>query len=277
MNWRLWGLTMCLGSFVIPLPSNTQNFADISPFFNRENLSDTQLYEKGRIITVKLLSDGEHIGSGIIIKQNRNQYLVVTNAHVIRAASSSYQVQTFDNKVYLATEVKTVNFGEDDLGLLQFFAAEKTYAVAKLGKSLSLKEGDKVYAVGFPFSGYNNSHYKTKKIPDIQSDEFAFKSGKVVSILNKALEGGYQVGFNNDVYKGMSGGPLLNQKGEVVAINGRHAQPLWDATEYYEDGSQPSLSLQQIIIHSSWAVPVERMGLISEPNSLDFRAVFWSD
>ena len=55
----------------------------------------------------------------------------------------------------------------------------------------------------------------------------------------------------------MSGGPLLNRRGEVVGINGIHAYPLWDATEYYADGSEPCAALQDFIARSSWGIPIE--------------------
>jgi S1-C subfamily serine protease len=56
----------------------------------------------------------------------------------------------------------------------------------------------------------------------------------------------------------MSGGPLLNQKGELVGISGRHPV-LWENSDNYEDGSQPSPDLQTLINNSSWAIPSEQI------------------
>jgi hypothetical protein len=73
-------------------------------------------------------------------------------------------------------------------------------------------------------------------------------------LLAKALEGGYQVGYTNRLEKGMSGGALLNKRGEVVGVNGMHAYPLWDAPSVFVDGTQAEEKLRQQITRLSWAV-----------------------
>jgi S1-C subfamily serine protease len=77
--------------------------------------------------------------------------------------------------------------------------------------------------------------------------------------LGKALEGGYQIGYTNELKKGMSGGPLLNRWGEVVGINGKHAYPLWNAPSIYQDGSQVRPALNEAIDRYSWAIPVRTL------------------
>ena len=48
-----------------------------------------------------------------------------------------------------------------------------------------------------------------------------FREGKVSANSNKVLEKGYSLIYSNDTLPGMSGGAVLNQNGELVAIHGR--------------------------------------------------------
>jgi len=89
--------------------------------------------------------------------------------------------------------------------------------------------------------------------------ELAFTKGRVSVILDQALEEGYQIGYTNEVQKGMSGGALLTIQGFLVGVNGKHAYPLWEAPDFYEDQSQPCPPLQELIIRSSLAIPLEKI------------------
>lgn len=55
----------------------------------------------------------------------------------------------------------------------------------------------------------------------------------------------------------MSGGPLLNRRGEVVGVNGKHAYPLWDVPSVFQDGSKACPPLHETITRLSFAVPIE--------------------
>ncbi|MDF5733721.1 MAG: serine protease, partial [Rhizonema sp. PD38] len=157
---------------------------------------------------------------------------------------------------------KAVQFQGNDLALLQFRSNEAVYAVATVGDSSSLKVGDKVFVGGFILKANNPVQKNLTPNPYPQADrgvsgKFVFTEGEVSLVLNKALEGGYQIGYTNDIRKGMSGAPLLNHLGEVVGINGLHKDPVWDAPELYLDGSQPNKPLQDLITRSSLAVPIK--------------------
>lgn len=202
------------------------------------------LYRLAQAMTVKVLVR-DSWGSGVLIRRRENVYSVVTNEHVLLGGQSSFSVQTLDGKVHAAVETwRSPNVETGDVALLEF-QSESEYPVARLGKLPAV--GCSVFAAGFP-ERFN---------PRQAGNGFQFTRGKVSWILDKVLEGGYQLGYTNAVEKGMSGGPVLNTVGEVVAINGIHPHPLWDAPYIYQDGSEASPKWQKRMEEQSWAVPID--------------------
>ena len=221
----------------------------------KANLTPEQLQTISEQIGVRILS-GESLGSGVIIHRQDSVYMVVTNDHVLRSANPPFQVQTRDGKIHQAqVEKRADSLGKNDLAVLSF-NSNQDYRVAKLGSTL--QPGDMVFAAGFPLMLESNT-VSAKSHQDSHQGlkGFAFRRGEVSLVLEKALEGGYQVGYTNEIDKGMSGGSLLNRRGELVAINGMHAYPLWGDPYVYEDGSQPPAKLREKMVHYSWGIPIE--------------------
>ncbi|MDF5712148.1 MAG: serine protease [Nostoc sp. S4] len=205
--------------------------------------STEKLGFQAQAITVKVMSK-EFLGSGILLQKQESIYTVLTNAHVLRADDPPYQIQTPDGEIYTASLPRNTKFGNNDLAILQFRSPKKIYRVASIASKLMV--GDEVFASGFYSQEDEDKH------------QFSFTNGKVLLLLPKALDGGYQIGYSNDIQKGMSGGPLLNCRGEVVGVNGMQANPLWDAPSIFVDGSQADKELHEQINRLSWAVPIDR-------------------
>ena len=232
-------------------------------------------------ISVRIL-DRDFLGSGFIMQKTAREYIVVTNQHVLRAGEPPYTVETVDGSTYSAEAVANQNDFNNryDLAILKF-QADATYQTATVGDSFSLEVGDRVFAAGFPYresnSADNSPLDKESRVGNLRY--LALQKGRVAIILNRALEEGYQIGYTNDVKKGMSGGPLLNEVGEVIGINGKHAYPLWESPEIYQDGTEPCPALQELITRSSLAIPIEksieinpRLKALAPPLDLDYSA-----
>ena len=206
-------------------------------------MEEESLQERIREITVKIAGEYD-LGSGIIIHREGKVYTVLTNEHVVRG-EKDYKIRTPDNRLHEAKRIINKNLDNYDLALVEFESEDGNYEVAMIGNSSQVREGEKVVAAGFP--GMSD-----------RADEsgFKFTEGLITLILDKAIEEGYQIGYTNEIEKGMSGGPMLNHRGELIGINGIHAYPLWDDVYLYQDGSEPCPPLQEIMNYSSWAIPI---------------------
>ncbi|QDL10374.1 serine protease [Brasilonema octagenarum UFV-E1] len=254
MNWRKSTQSVCVGGLLIALLiwAANLNFSDSQSKVSSKDttlkqlptqLSEEEIQKQAQAIAVKVMSKN-FLGSGIILKKQKSVYTVVTNAHVLRADKPPYRIQTFDGRIWQAKTLSAKSLQGNDLAILQFRPTNAVYAVASVGSFP--KEGDEVFAAGFPFEEEKQ-----------EAKNFTFTTGKVSLVLPKALEGGYQIGYTNDIQKGMSGGPLLNRRGEVVGVNGMHAYPLWDAPSVFVDGKEADEKLHKMIVRLSWAVPIK--------------------
>ncbi|MBN3909224.1 MAG: trypsin-like peptidase domain-containing protein [Nostoc sp. NMS1] len=247
MDWHKFTLVIYIGSLSLTLSASTPVNSVSAPYKSFDcNISQSgQILHHAQSITVKVLS-ADFLGSGIMLRKKAAVYTVLTNAHVLQAGDRPYRIQTSDGSIYAANLPQNSSFGENDLALLQFQSTTTIYGVASLASSP--KEGDEVFVAGFPATEEG-----------FQNQGLAFTAGKISLVLLKPLEGGYQLGYTNDLKKGMSGGPLLNCQGEVVGVNGMQAYPLWDAPSVFQDGSKADEQLHQMIIRLSWAVPIEKL------------------
>ncbi|BAY40741.1 peptidase S1 and S6 chymotrypsin/Hap [Nostoc sp. NIES-2111] len=245
MNWRKLTLFACVGTLgcTFSIWASISSSKLTQPPQPITQISVKQLQQQAQAITVKVMSP-DFLGSGIILKRQGTVYTVLTSAHVLRAGQAPYRIHTADGRIWSANVLKTNHFGNNDLAVLQFHSPSTVYTVASLGSSVVV--GDEVFAAGFPM---------TEKPSGEQG--FVLTTGKVSLMLPKALEGGYQIGYTNDIQKGMSGGALLNIRGEVVGVNGMHAYPLWDTPSMFADGSEADPALHQKITRLSWAVPIK--------------------
>jgi S1-C subfamily serine protease len=76
-------------------------------------------------------------------------------------------------------------------------------------------------------------------------------------LLDDSLTGGYQLGYTNDVELGMSGGPVLDQRGQLIGINGWSKYPIQGIDVFrFLDGTLPSPAMFERMEALSWAIPI---------------------
>lgn len=230
----------------IPSSPSVNFFPRLQPPQTLSTAQYSYLLRQAQAITVKIETPYTQ-GSGVIISEQAGQYTVITNDHVI-LDSDRLIIQTSDGRRHVAHQNQRVNVGNADLALVEFQSANIHYPVATLAPGLTLNHGSLVFSAGFP-----------SDIELQEGDGLKLTHGKISQIIDQGLNGGYQIGYSNWVPKGMSGGPVLNQQGQVIAINGLHAEPLWGNPYIWDDGTIPSPKLFPMFANSSWAIPAERV------------------
>ena len=143
------------------------------------------------------------LGSGIIVRHDRDLYYVLTNNHVVEG-TSEILIATKDGKEYPADLV-----GRDsrrDIAVVSFKTTD-SFPMAELGDSDNVKVGDWAIAMGNPLG-----------------EQFAFSvTVGIVSAVGRT--GGPSQNINDfiqtdaSINQGNSGGPLVNIRGEVIGIN----------------------------------------------------------
>jgi tetratricopeptide (TPR) repeat protein/S1-C subfamily serine protease len=204
------------------------------------------------------ISSGDRRGSGIIIKKEGNVYTVLTNRHVISQGNKT-TVVTPDGEVVEATPVSEVNLSNLDVFLLRFNSAG-SYGIAEFTNPQNLTTNTVIYAAGFPY----------------QTNKFTFVSGSLIESPNMAFKEGYQLGYDlnydEEIAKGMSGGPILTEQGKVIGINGIHASAVTILYNpfVYANGQAPTAAELDRFTRYNWGIPITN---ISEniPQYVSFR------
>ena len=168
--------------------------------------SSIEVAKIAKSVTVNIES-AESPGSGVIVQKNNNTYTVITAAHVLRNPQSIFTIVTPDGNTHKLTNIKATP--DTDLAIAKF-QSSTNYPVAKMGDSAESPEGATVYVAGFP-----------QATQAISASIYNFTEGKVTANANRPLTDGYSLVYNNNTLPGMSGGPVFNGAGELIAIHGR--------------------------------------------------------
>ena len=154
-----------------------------------------RVYEKANPAVVTIRSNSGW-GSGFIISADG---FVITNAHVLKGQSAVVTLMMADGKTEVPADVVGFAKGGVDLALLKINRRQK-FPTLNFAKSSGIRVGDDVYAIGTPLSEKNQN---------------SFTAGMVSALRN----GGKVIQHSAPINRGNSGGPLVNDRGELIAVN----------------------------------------------------------
>jgi len=161
-------------------------------------------------ITVRLETSGAG-GSGVLVKRDGNRYTVLTAWHVVsgQRPGEELDIYTSDGQRRLMEQGSIKRLGEVDLAVLTF-SSPTAYEVARVGDVKSVAMGSAILVAGFPLA---SSSVPTRLLRLIKGD--------VIANATVAIPDGYQLLYDNQTLPGVSGGAVLNAKGELVGIHGK--------------------------------------------------------
>ena len=180
-------------------------------------LTRQQIKDIGEKIIVLIAANGKPAGSGVMLAKQGNTYYVITAEHVV-GTPTDYNVVTFkDKKAHPITYQNIIRLPQVDLAILQFESLE-IYPNARELKLLDpspVTLDTQINIFGYPgnVEGINNQ-------PQLID-------GKITSLPSQnpiISNDGYALTYDADTVEGMSGGPVFNEQGRIVAIHGIFTQ-----------------------------------------------------
>ncbi len=171
-------------------------------------MSPTEVAKIAKSVTVSIKTPDER-GSGAIIARAGNTYTVLTAAHVVKKTDGQYTIELSDGQKYAVSGRQLAPTGNLDLAIVKF-QSSRNYPVVKIGDSNNAIEGSLAYASGFPVA-----------TAAITQSVYTFSDGKITANSSQPFDNGYSIVYSCNTLPGMSGGPVLNDRGELIAIHGR--------------------------------------------------------
>jgi putative serine protease PepD len=202
---------------VTSAPASTGTRRDASS----TSLSATQVYERDAtgVVAIKVVTpEGEDEGTGIVLN---SKGLILTNDHVVKNATSITVEASGSTKATPSAQLVGEEANED-LALISVDPSGLGLKPLTIASSSSVQVGDAVYAIGNP---YGLEETLTRGIVSALGREIEAPDGSKIT-------GAIQT--DAALNPGNSGGPLLNEEGDVIGVNSQIASDASTA-----DGSQP--------------------------------------
>lgn len=178
---------------LITFPANVKaqlhNYNSIYTQVSNDEQENIDVYKiaSSAVVTIKT---GSTAGAGCIIDPSG---IVVTNKHVI-GNGYNVNVKLADGNMYNASVIDVDN---DDLALLKI-NSNTSFPYIRLGDSSKVQVGQRVLAIGNPFG---------------------LERTLTIGIISRIDYNMNRIQTDAAINPGNSGGPLLNSRGELIAIN----------------------------------------------------------
>jgi len=201
-------------------------------------LTASQIYRldsPGVVSITATSAEGSDEGTGIVLNQKG---LILTNDHVV-AGATSLSIKTGGTSGTTRAATLVGEEANSDLALIRVNPEGLGLKALKMASSKGVHVGDQVYAIGNP---YGLEETLTRGIVSGLNREIKSPDGA-------AIAGAIQT--DAALNPGNSGGPLINQQGEVVGVNSQIAS---DAAR--SEGSQPGSTGVGFAISSDTAAQV---------------------
>ena len=209
-------------------------------------MTTSQIAERGSEFTVAIQANkttGIGTGTGIILTDNG---YIATNYHVISDAQS-VTVYTHNGQEYSGTVIATKP--ECDIALLRINAhAGERFKYAQIGEYSAVRAGDAVVAIGTPYNISYAWSVSSGCISNVKREVMvdSSNSSSVTMMQTDAAAN-----------PGNSGGPLINDKGQVIGIvsarlgvdgyeNINFAIPISEHMDFFNAGINSDMSKPQI-------------------------------
>ena len=142
--------------------------------------------------SVFVVNTNEAIGSGFAVGTNS----IITNAHVIEDAQTIW-IETYGGEEYTAY----VYAADFDLDIALLVVRDTVFTPLPKADVNAAKIGEDIYTIGAP-----------------KGLSYTLTTG-AISAKNREVDGYYYIQIDAPINTGNSGGPLLNDNGEVLGIN----------------------------------------------------------
>jgi putative serine protease PepD len=207
--------TKTVAAPLVPVANGTRREVSSS------TLTASQVYKQDSagVVSIKVTTaEGEDEGTGIVLNK---EGLILTNDHVVKGALSITVDASGASKITRSASLLGEEANED-LALVKVDPSGLGLQPLLLASSSSVAVGDSVYAIGTP---YGLEETLTRGIVSALGREIDAPDGAKIT-------GAIQT--DAALNPGNSGGPLIDEQGEVIGVNSQIASDAASA-----EGSQP--------------------------------------